>query len=375
MNKNKKILVLSCGTGGGHNSAALAIQESLLNRNISTDFVEYLDIINSKVKTKVNNLYLKSTNQEGKVFKIVYHLGELYQKTNFKSPVYRLNSLNRKKLYKYITENNYDYVITTHLFAAQALTAIKNDYDIHFLAVATDYTCIPFWEETNPDYFIIPHSDLIDDFKSKGISENKLLPYGIPVSKTYITDYDKDDFKKFLNYDLTKKYILILSGSMGFGNILGMLEELLENIDDCNFIVSCGNNTKLYENLKSLYKDSRRVIPLSFTKKISEYMKASDIILSKPGGLTSTEIASLNKPFIHTMPIPGCENYNANFFSSRGMSLKCSSISDVISNTKKLLADEKLQLQMIENQKKYIRKDTCDKIYDLILKHFNEKGI
>lgn len=362
-------------TGGGHNSAALAIQESLLNKNISTEFVEYLDIINLKVKTKVNNLYLKSTNQEGKVFKIVYHLGELYQKTNFKSPVYRLNSLNRKKLYNYITENNYDYVITTHLFAAQALTAIKNDYDIHFFAVATDYTCIPFWEETNPDYFIIPHSDLIDDFKSKGISENKLLPYGIPVSETYINDYEKNDFKKILNYDLTKKYILILSGSMGFGNILGMLEELLENIDDCNFIVSCGSNTKLYENLKSLYKDSSRVIPLSFTKKISEYMKASDIILSKPGGLTSTEIASLNKPFIHTMPIPGCENYNANFFSSRGMSLKSSSISDVISNTKKLLADEKLQLQIIENQKKYIRKDTCDKIYELISKHFNEKGI
>ena len=110
------------------------------------------------------------------------------------------------------------------------------------------------------------------------------------------------------------------------------------------------------------------MIILPFTNKISEYMKASDIILSKPGGLTTTEIATLRKPFIHTMPIPGCENYNANFFSKRKMAIKCNKIEEVVKSTKKLLKDETLQNQMIENQEKYIKKDTCDKITDIVIR-------
>ena len=90
------------------------------------------------MKDKVNQLYIRSTRHNGKVFKGIYHLGELYQKTKLKSPVYQLNWLNKKKLYAYIKENAYDYVVTTHLFAAQALTAIKKEHPIHFMQEATD---------------------------------------------------------------------------------------------------------------------------------------------------------------------------------------------------------------------------------------------
>ncbi len=366
--KKKKVLILSCGTGGGHNSAAHAIQENLLEKGIDTDFIEYLDIINPKIGNKVNKLYIKSTNKDGKVFKVAYHLGELYQKTNLKSPVYTLNSFNKNKLYKYIIDNQYDYVVTTHLFAAQALSAIKKDYKIHFMEIATDYVCIPFWEETNPDYFVIPSVELEDDFIKKGINKEKLLPIGIPVSSAYSKPYDKNEIKQKLNLDINKKYVLVLTGSMGFGNVDIMIEKLLENIDDVTYIISCGSNTKLYESLNNSYKNSGRVIALPFTNNLDEYMKSSDIILSKPGGLTTTEIATLRKPFIHTMPIPGCENYNANYFSKRKMSLMCETIEDVVNNTKKLLNDDRLKEEMIENQKKYINQNACDDIVDIILK-------
>ena len=70
-NQQKKVLILSCGTGGGHNSAAKAIQEDLQDKGIKADFIEYLDIINPKIKDKVNNLYIKTTQKNGKVFKVV----------------------------------------------------------------------------------------------------------------------------------------------------------------------------------------------------------------------------------------------------------------------------------------------------------------
>ena len=97
-------------------------------------------------------------------------------------------------------------------------------------------------------------------------------------------------------------------------------------------------------------------------------MKSSEIILTKPGGLTTTEIATLRKPFIHTMPIPGCENYNAQFFENRKMSISCDSIDEVIKNTKELLNNKELQEEMIKNQEKYISQDTCDKISEVVIK-------
>ena len=368
----KKVLILSCGTGGGHNSAAKAVKQALNQKGIEADFKEYLEITRPKLKDKVNDLYINSTNNEGKVFEYVYNLGKLYQKTKLKSPVYSLNKLNANKLYYYIENNFYDYVVTTHLFAAQALTAIKKEHNIHFIAIATDYVSIPFWEETNPDYFIIPSDKLKSDFIKKGINEEKLIPLGIPVQLEYSMDYDKNIVKKELNLDLNKKYILVLTGSMGFGNISDLISDLVEEIKDCNFIISCGNNNELLQEIQKKYKDSKNVSALAFTQKLNLYIKASDIVLTKPGGLTTTEIATIRKPFKHTMPIPGCENYNAEFFQNLKMSIKCNAKDEVIKNTKRLLIDDDLQKEMVLNQKKYINRNASMDIANFIEKQLKE---
>lgn len=276
-----KVLILSCGTGGGHNSAALAVQENLLEKGISADFIEYLDIINKKIKNGVNKLYIHSTKMQGKIFKRIYQLGELYRKTNLRSPVYALNRLNKKKLYQYIRKNKYNYIVTTHLFAAQALTAIKKDHPICFVAIATDYVCIPFWEETNPDYLIIPSLDLEEDFIKKGIPKEKLLPIGIPVAKAFCKEESKEKAKEILELEQDKKYVLILTGSMGFGNGISMIEGLLANTQDVIFIISCGNNKKMLTMLQEQFQGEHRVIPLAYTD-LSHYIFASEMILTKP---------------------------------------------------------------------------------------------
>lgn len=358
-----KVLILSCGTGGGHNSAAKAVQEELINQGIQADFMEYLDIINTNVKETVNKMYLRTTTNQGKVFKVVYKLGELYQKTNLKSPIYGLNQLNKNKLYNYIKENDYQYIVTTHLFAAQALTAIKKEHKINFLEIATDYVCIPFWKETNPDYLIIPNEELKNDFIKKGIKEKKLLPLGIPTKQAFNEKYDKNEYKKELGLKQNEKYILVLTGSMGFGNIEEMVAKLQKQITDSTIIVACGTNKKV----KQAIKTNNKTITLPYTEQIDKYMKCSDIILSKPGGLTSTEIAVLGKPLIHTMPIPGCETHNANFFENHNMSIKCTNIKEVVENTSKLLKDKQMQEKLVQNQRKYFSNNSAKEIVELII--------
>ena len=360
-----KILVLSCGTGG-HNSAAKAIVDELNRHNATADFIEYLDIINPRIRNLVNNLYIKSTTGNGRIFKRVYKLGTLYDNTNFKSPVYVLNSFAKKKLYEYIKSNNYDYIATTHLFAAQALTCIKKEHsDIHFIEICTDYTYIPFWRETNPDFIIVPHKDLVQNFEEKGVNRDKIVPIGIPVYKDFSMDLEKEKCYNELKLDKTKKYTLIMTGSMGFGNTIQIVDELSKRVNATNIVI-CGSNKKLQGELKSKYPLDK-VIPIGFTNKISKYMRISNVLLTKPGGLTTTEAGTINIPIIHTMPIPGCENYNAEFFEKRGMSKKCNTIEEICEETQRLMNDDDLRNQMIENQKKYIDKETCTKICNLII--------
>ena len=355
-----KILVLTCSTGGGHDACAKYIENEFTESKIKCKSVNYLQIIGKKYSKIIEKLYLDSTKGNGKIFEKLYKLGEIYNKSNLKSPIYMLNKKAKDKLYTYILKNNYDLVICTHLFPSMALTEINKKYNIKFINVATDYECIPFWNETNPDAFIIPSDLLIDKFIKKGFKRNILIPLGIPVSSKFL------NAKKIKMKD-DKKTILITSGSMGFGNLKSLVIKLLSEIKDTYFIVICGNNTKLKKELKSIKNDN--LIVLGFVKNMNDYIYSSDIVISKPGGLTTSEVATMRRPLIHMMPIPGVETYNANFFEENGMSLKATNEIEVLNCVKKLLVDKNMCNQIIKNQKKYINQKSAHDLVDYLIKH------
>ena len=132
-------------------------------------------------------------------------------------------------------------------------------------------------------------------------------------------------------------------------------------------IVLAGKNKALIDELeKKFNKDKVRVIP--YTKKVEIFMAASDILLSKPGGLSSTEAAVKGIPLIHTMPIPGCEAKNANFFSKKNMSIKATTIDEIVKSTNKLLNSNKLCFKLVKSQNMNINKLATSDICDFILK-------
>ena len=244
-----------------------------------------------------------------------------------------------------------------------AVTTLKNDCkDIKLINVATDYHAVPFWEETKPDYFVIPHSSLKREFIEKGFKEEILLDFGISVSSSF------SKVKNNLNLPTNKDIVLITSGSMGFGKMKDIVKSLLNNIPNIYVVAICGNNQTLYSALKELNNENLMV--KGYVDNINEYIAASTIVLTKPGGLTSTEVATLRKPMIHIMPIPGVENYNARFFEKNGLSLVSNSLEEVLTNTNKLLKDKNLQKNMIENQAKIINKNSANDLVNFVLTHF-----
>lgn len=356
-----KIVVFTCSTGGGHNSCAKYIADEFNKVGIECDVKDYMELAGEKASKRAEKLYLDSTKGKGNIFKTVYKLGEFYNKTGIKSPVYGFNKLVVKKLDEFLVSNGYDLAIGTHVFPCLALTALKKKKDIKFINVATDYECIPFWNETNPDLFVIPSEQLILKFVEKGIREDVLLPIGIPVASNFL------DVNEDIDVPHDKKRVLLTSGSMGFGEMKACVEALLKNID-CYLIVVCGSNAELKNELDKIDNDNLYV--LGFINNMNQYMKNSDVIIAKPGGLTSTEITMMRKPFVIMMPIPGVENYNARFFSENGMGLNANSVDDVVLNTKKLLEDKVLRENMIENQKKYINDKSASDLVKYVVKNF-----
>lgn len=357
-----KILIISCSTGGGHNACAKYILEELKNNNIEAEFKDFYDIVNKKAKKLSEKLYLSTLNGNGKIFKVVYKLGELYSKTKLKSPVYSVNKLHKKKLYNYIIQNKIDLVITTHIFPALTLTAIKK---VPFLLVATDYTACPFMEEANPNYYVIQNG-IEKDFINKGIDEKKLLKTGIPVSSNFMKN--AKNIRYNLNID-KEKTILIMLGSMGFGNINKIVNNLLE-IDNTKIIIVTGSNKELYNKLKKI--KNKKLITLGYVHNMNDLIYSSDIVVSKPGGLSSTEISSINKPLIHAFAIPGIETINTNFFYNHKMSIKCNNENEIIQNIIKLLNDNKLQKEMIKSQSKIINKNSASDLVKFIKSNFDK---
>jgi processive 1,2-diacylglycerol beta-glucosyltransferase len=372
MQVDMKVLVLSCDTGEGHNSAAKAVCEYFQLHETECEVVDTLSLISHAVSQKASDIYVFTTKTH--LFRLMYSAGTIVSRQKAKSPVYFANKLYCGKLLEYIKEHKFDTVICTHLFPAEALTALirAGELSVTTVFVMTDYTCIPFTKETQLDYYIVPHEHLIEDCVKKGLVRDKLRPYGIPVKQRFYSSQSKDiartECKRLFGERINENenWLLIMSGSMGFGNLNVLLNQIIgECGTNVEVILVCGNNIKLQETLTKEFSGNENITILGFTDRISTLMDACDVLFTKPGGLSSTEAAAKKIPIIHTAPIPGCETKNAEFFHFHGMSYSTSDIKEQVKRALQLFNDTTYRNKMISAQELNINPNSCGEILNL----------
>lgn len=370
-----KVLILSCSTGEGHNSASKAYLEYLLAHGIEAEVKDTMSLVGPTAKDKASEIYIFSTRT--KIFGMVYKAGAaISEAMDTKSPVYYANKLYCDKLHDYIESNGFDAVICAHIFPAEAITALKRKGELSAKSIflMTDYTCIPFMQETELDWYIVPHSHLIEECVKKGLPREKLLPFGIPVKQVFHSpNADRNEVRhqcilEFGYMDPAKKWFLMMSGSMGFGALQDTVSEILRQYgENVEVILVCGNNTELRTKLQAQFAEHTNVIALGFTDKVAMLMDACDVLFTKPGGLSSTEAAAKHIPIVHTAPIPGCETCNALFFHYHGMSYATTDIAEQVRAAGRLCFDEAVRDKMIADQTANINKNTCHDITGLLL--------
>lgn len=372
-----KVLILTASTGHGHVSAAETMRDILLEHQVESELKDTLSFVGEKSADLISSAIVNIAVKTPRAFGFMYQAADVVSSDKRKSPLYYANARYAEKLYDYIDQHHYDTVLCPHLFPAEALTYLKRERglkaDIYF--ISTDYTCIPFLEELEMDSVFIPHADLKAVFIERGIDEEKLIVSGIPVSSAFRQKSDKSKARKLLGIPEDKKVFLLMTGGEGGGDAEKLSKAIaLRGGKDIFIPVICGRNSKLKESIAHEFKDDKRVQALGFSDKIDLYMDACDVLLTKPGGISSTEAAVKQTVLIHTYPIPGVETENARFFSQHGMSVLAEDEEDAAFNALRLAVDKKAQKRMREAQEQYINKNAAAVICEHICELQKDRG-
>ena len=348
------------------------MEEELLRRGARCDFADLLALRSPGTSRRVSACYCNMVTRAPWAFHALYRAGDAVRnlhRLGLQSPVYLANRHYAGDLQTLLEEEEYDCVIMPHLFPAEAVTALRRQGGLRTktVAIATDYACIPFWEETCPDLFVIPHRDLMEDFLRRGIPEEKLAPLGIPVSRAYTQEVDKREARAKLGLPLDGPLYLVVMGSMGAGKTGELLRPLMETIGEEGCVLAvCGTNEEKRKSLQREFADCSNLRVIGYTNQLPLYMAASDLLVTKPGGLTSTEAAARGIPLLLADPIPGCETYNARFFAQRGMARLCATPEELARDARELMESSSAREDMIRAQRRFVSPLAAGRICDIL---------
>jgi len=317
-----RVLLLSANTGEGHNSTAKAIMEVLEERNVTCELQDTLACLSPRFSKFVCNWHVRLYKYGGKLFDMGYRVMEWGADPDEYTPIYDLLALGAHRLYDILEQGAFDAVICVHAFSGAMMTEVRKVWNVKIpcFFVATDYTCSPTVEQCDLDGYFIPDSRLIPEFIKAGLPKERLIPSGIPVRQAFYRKMAQATARAFLDLPEQGRVVLLMCGSMGCGPIRRIAKELAGQLTGNGVVVAiCGNNEKLFESLLELQEPRLRVV--GFTTKVSDYMDAADMIVTKPGGLSSTEAANKHLPMVLINTVGGCESRNFDFFLQQGFAL------------------------------------------------------
>jgi processive 1,2-diacylglycerol beta-glucosyltransferase len=316
----KNILLLYITEVSGHHSASLAIEKSL--KLISQDLkilnlnaFHYTSPISEKV---VNRIYTTVIKRTPKIWDFVYDNPKVKKSIDaFKDAIHKLNSFKLKKLFYQFQP---DVIVCTQAYPCGMVAEFKRSYrsNIPLIGVLTDHVPHSYWFYENVDYYICPSEEIGQRLIKKGIPAYKIKALGIPFNPEFNAQVDKARVIDKLNFDPGTKTVLIMGGGQGLGPISAIVKSLDKAKSGFQEIIVTGTNKKLYKTLKANLKNyKKKVNILGYANNMNELMSVSDLIITKPGGITTSEALSKNLPMLIIKPIPGQEANNSAYLTEQ----------------------------------------------------------
>lgn len=363
-----KTLILTCNTGEGHNSAAAAVTDAFAVNGHTCDRADALAFLARWASRLICRWHVTLYRYMPKAFDTGYRAAEQHPNAfRKKSKLYRILTLGRERLYRYLVSNGYDTVICPHVFSALLVTAVREKYPdlpIRVCFIATDYTCSPIVRECRMDAFMIPDESLREEFVTKGVPADRILVTGIPVRQAFLTQKARAEARAACGIPPENRHLLVMCGSMGCGPMEELTHLLAEQApENVTVQVICGTNERLRRRLENLYAQKSNVLICGYVHNVPELMDSADVYLTKPGGLSVTEGATKRLPMVFVDAVAGCEEYNLRFFLERDMAMTADTPEKLAEACLYLLDHADAREQMRERMKQHVLTDGAVAIY------------
>ena len=371
----RKVLLLSASAGAGHVRAAEAIEKAFKeSAGGESKEVHHLDILNYTNKV-FRHLYSKAYIDL--VNKLPEVPGWVYDKLDkpWKNERRRLalDKLNTRPLVKLLRGYQPDLIVCTHFLPAEIVSWLKAKERLasRQVIIVTDFDVHAMWLVHHYEHYFVAIDEARAYLEALGIPPPKITVSGIPIDPIFAKRKDKQEMRAKHGLAPDRTTILLSAGGFGVGSVDALIASLLPLQHPAQIVAICGRNEELKKRLQKLgarAKPDATVLlkPFGYTKEMDELMTASDLVLGKPGGLTTSEALAKGLVFVIVNPIPGQEERNSDHLLEGGVAIRCNNLPVLSYKLDKLLADPKRFAAMQESAKRMGRPNAANEIINRI---------
>ncbi len=252
----------------------------------------------------------------------------------------------------------WDMVINTHFLPAAITAALKAEGKINALhfCVTTDFIAHRIWMNDPCDQYFAATQAGKNHLVRRGIPEDRVIVSGIPVKPSFLRRVEKNECKELLGLDPELPLLLQLGGGIGTGPMDQIYARLLEVEIPCQIAAIAGRNAAAKAAMEKIDVPARhRATVVGFTDQMHEWMAASDLIITKPGGLTVSEALACARPMALVTPVPGQEAHNCDYLLENGAAVKVSALPTLSEKVSNLLS-EPWKLAEMQRRAAYLAK-------------------
>lgn len=372
----RKVLIFYASYGGGHLSAARSIKQYIdeYYDDVQTEMIDCVKYVNTALDKVTTAAYREMAKKAPWAWEKVYYKSQdgLLAKVSTTS-----NKIMAVKMAKLFRQFQPDVVISTHPFGSQMTSYLKKKKKTNCLlaTIMTDFAPHDQWLIGNEfvDFYFVSNNTMKDSIvKNNGISENKVFALGIPISNRFLQSYNKEEICSLFDISPNKKTILFFGGGeygLGKDKTVSILNTLAD-FSNIQVIAIAGKNEKMKQEFEKIVNQKHKeetIKVLPFTDKVPELMSISDLVITKPGGLTVSESLASHLPLVVINPIPGQEEENAEFLEKAGCAIWLKKEDDPQKVLSTILTNETKFVEMKQQAMKLAKQTASQDICNIIL--------
>ncbi len=368
-----RIAILHATSGSGHKRAAQAIAAAIaaLNPASTVREVDTLVFASRLYRGTYASSYNAMAARAPALWGVLYHSWALAPVNRSTAPVrLAMDRLNLRSLVRVVERESPDAVVCTHFLPVEALSPIRGRgrLRVPLHCVITDFVAHPFWAFPHVDRYFVASKQVALELAGHGVPAERIEVTGIPVDPRFARVIGREAARAHFGLDPGRPVVLLMGGGGGVGPLTELAERIAALASEPQVVVVCGTNERLLREVEGLAATrAGRILALGFSREVDVLLEASDVVVSKAGGLTCSEALVKRTPLVIFRPTPGQEVRNAEFLVSGGAALKADSVDGVLETVGGWLADPAARERVREAAAKLARPDAADRIARRVL--------